>query len=152
MMAGRGHLPGGLELDVLVGEYGCEAVEVGAAARGLGLQTVDGLDPDQAEVPLAVLGRPDLAGDVVAGPEAEAADLGLRDVHIAGAGVAAVGLEEAVAVACNGEDAAGEDLAVALGQPLEDLHHQRVPPGGSAVVYRPHLAGEVQQLFVGLVL
>ena len=98
------------------GDMGVRRSKWGRLREPSGSRAVDGLDADEAEVSLAVLGGPDLSGDVVAGPEAEAPDLGLGDVDVAGAGVAAVGLEEAVAVAGDGEDAVGEDLAVSVGE------------------------------------
>ena len=99
---------------MIEGEDGRQALELGAVAGGVGLDAVDLLDPDETEVSLAVLGRADLADDVVAGAQSEPADLGLRDVDVAGGGVGAVLPQESVAVVDYGENAAGVDGASAL--------------------------------------
>ena len=64
------------------GKIGVRRIEVRAAAGGLGIDAVDGFDPQQAEELLVVLRRAHLAGDAVAGAQAEAANLRLRDVDV----------------------------------------------------------------------
>ena len=52
-----------------------QVVEEDLVAGDLGVLEVDRLDLDEREVALALLGRPDLAGDGVAGAQVEAPDL-----------------------------------------------------------------------------
>ena len=70
----------------------------------VGRLVVDRLDPEQGEVPLVLLGRADLAGDRVAGPQAEPADLAGRDVDVVGAG------QVVVVRAAEEPEAVGQDL------------------------------------------
>ena len=70
------------EVDQLEREDRRQRVEVRAAACGFRVDAVDGFDPQQAEELLVVLGRAHLAGDAVAGAQAEAANLRLRDVDV----------------------------------------------------------------------
>ena len=138
----------GLQLEVLAGVDGDEAVEVGAGAGLLRLDAVDGLDADEAEVALAVLGRADLAGDGVAGAEHEASDLGLRDVDVAGAGAQAVLSQEAVAVAHDLQEAGRQNEALPLRDSLEDAQGELLP--AESAVLQAQAAGQVYQLILGL--
>ena len=92
-----------------------QVVEQDLVPRRLGRLEVDRLDPQQREVALALLGRPDLAADRVAGAQVEAPDLRRRDVDVVGARqvVLVRRAQEAVAVGQDLEHALGEDLAVA---------------------------------------
>jgi hypothetical protein len=93
------------------------------ALRLVGVRVVDELDLEEGEVLLAVLRRPDLAADDVAGAHAEAADLRGRDVDVVRAGqVVVLGrAEEAEAFGQHLEDAFAEEQAVLLGLLLDDL-------------------------------
>jgi len=74
---------GGFQVDEPVGEDGGQRIEMGATLCLLRVDAVDRLDAQKAIVFLPVLWQPHLTGDHVASPEAEAANLGLRDVNIA---------------------------------------------------------------------
>jgi len=65
---------------------GRQVVEENLVARFLRRLKIDGVDFDQGKVPLAFLGRADLAADGVAGPQVETADLRGRNVDIVGPG------------------------------------------------------------------
>ena len=80
------------------GKIGGEVLEVRPPLGVLRVEAVDGLDPEQAVVLLGVLRLAHLAGDVVAGAQAEAADLRLRDVDVVRAGEQALAAQEAEAV------------------------------------------------------
>src|SRR5439155_834261 len=86
-----------LEMHHLVGKDRRELLKVGAALGGLRVETVDGIDAQQAEVLLGVLRLADGAHHVIAGAQGEAADLGLRDVDVADARPHALRAQEAVA-------------------------------------------------------
>jgi len=72
------------ELELLVGVQRREVVEEDLVARLLGPLEVDGVDLQEGEVFLPFLRRPHFAGDGVAGPEVEAADLRGGDVDVVG--------------------------------------------------------------------
>ena len=59
-----------------------QVVEEDLVARFLGRLEVDRVYFDEREITLAFLGRADLSGDRVAGPQIEAADLRRRDIHV----------------------------------------------------------------------
>ena len=96
--AGGKFTGGRLEDDLPLREYGREMLEDGAiaAVNLIGSEAVDLLYTDQSEIPLSLLGRADLAGDGISGPQSEASDLGLGDVDIARGAVAGNLAEEAV--------------------------------------------------------
>ena len=75
-----------LELDPALRMERRQVVEADLLAQLVGILEVDRLDPQQGEVALVLLGRPDLARDDRAGLEAEAADLARGDIDIVGAG------------------------------------------------------------------
>ena len=114
----------GLQHHLPLGEHGCQVLEDRAVAAVdlVGVEAVDLLHADEAEVALALLGRADLAGDGVAGAQAEAADLGLGDVDVAGA-VDGDLAQEAVALVHDLEDAGG-DQGLLGGGHLEDAGEQ----------------------------
>ena len=130
-----------------------EVVEEDLLARLIGGLEVDGLDLEQGEVALGVLGRTHLAGDGVAGAQVEAPDLGGRDVDVVGPGqVVVVGrAQEAEPVGQHFQHALGEDQAVFLGLGLEDLEDQLLL-AQPAVVLDAEVAGDVVQLGNGLLL
>src|SRR6266540_3024080 len=66
----------------VVREQRCELVELGTPPRGLRVDPVDGLDPKECRVLLAVPGAPDLSRDLVAPPQGEPPDLRERDVDV----------------------------------------------------------------------
>ena len=116
----------GLEIDLLLRVERREVLEEDLLLRLLGRLEVDRLDLDQREVALAVLRRPDDAGDGVAGVQVELADLRGRDVDVVGAGQVVVvgGAQEAEAVGERLEHAFREDVAALLGAHAEDLEDQ----------------------------
>jgi hypothetical protein len=71
-----------LEVEFTVRIQRRQVVEEDLVLRGLGLLEVDRLDLEQREVALRLLGGPDLTGDRVARPQAEAADLARGDVDV----------------------------------------------------------------------
>ena len=116
-----------------------------------GVEAVDLLDADEAEVALAFLGRTDLSGDGVAGAEAEAPDLGLGDVYVAGVAVRGDLAEEAVAFVHDLQDAGGDQGLVGGG----DLEHTAEDVLAVHLVQRRGVAeadagGQAQQFFLGL--
>src|ERR1044072_390901 len=122
----RGHVAGHLELQALLRVEGRQVVEEDLVPGDLGVLEVDRLDLDQGEVPLALLGLPDRAGDGVAGAQVEAPDLARGDVDVIRAGQVVVlgGTQEAEAVGQALEDPLGEDEPALLGLRLEDLEDQ----------------------------
>src|SRR5919107_189110 len=103
-----------------------QVVEEDLVARVAGGLEVDGLDLDEREVALALLGRADLARDGVAGAQVELADLRRADVDVVGAGqVVVLGrAQEAEAVGQGFEYALGEDEAALLGLRGEDFEDE----------------------------
>src|SRR5204863_4275479 len=97
-----------------------EILEDRAPAGGLEVDAVDAVDPDQAPVLLALARRADGAGDLVADPQAVAADLAGADVHVVRARQEAVAAHEAVALVDDVEDPEREVQAGALRLGLED--------------------------------
>ena len=98
-----------------------QVAEDRAAAGRLGVDAVDGIDPEHAPVLLAFARGADRAGDAVADAEAEAADLARADVDVVRAGQQPVAAQEAEALVDDVEDAARVGVAGALGLALEDL-------------------------------
>ena len=138
---------GGLELHLDVGEDGGQVLEVPAPTRDLRVEPVDRLHAREAVVALGLLGGPHLAEDEVAGAQAEASDLGLRDVGVGLAGLASVVPEEAVAVGQEFEDTAGELMSLLLGVAPEELVHDGVLGlGRGAAAVDAHLVDERDHL------
>src|SRR5207253_5464530 len=108
-----------LEVEHLVGEDRGERFEVRSALRDLGVDAVDGLDAQEAEVLLVVLRRSGLSGDVVARAEPEASHLARADVDVVRRGKEAAAPQEAEAVLDDLEDALREDVALRLGLRLQ---------------------------------
>ena len=103
------------------GWTGVRSPKHGPAAGGLGVDAVDGVDPEHAPVLLGLARGADGAGDAVADAEAEAADLARADVDVVRARQQAVAAHEAEALVDDVEDAAGVGVAGALGLALQDL-------------------------------
>ncbi len=113
------------------------------AASGLGVDAVDRVDAQHAPVLLALARGTHGAGDAVADPQPEAADLARRDVHVVRAGQQAVAAHEPEALVDDVEDAGGVGVAGSLGLALEDLVDQLVPAigaGGVDLELAPDLA------------
>ena len=121
----RGDVLGGaiaaLEREALVGEQWREVLEQNLVAGRFQRLEVQLVDLEQREVALAVLGRANLAGDGVAGAQAEAADLTRRDVDVIQAGQVGIGVraQEAVAVRQHFHHAFAEDVLALAGVGLE---------------------------------
>ena len=103
-----------------------QVFEEGLLFRHLRALEVDRLHPQQREVALAVLGRPHLPLDGVAGAQIEALDLGRRNVDVVGAGQVVVvrGTQEPIALGQNLQHAGGEDQPVLVGLGFKDLEDQ----------------------------
>ncbi len=119
-------LPGRFHLQAALGIERRQVVEENFVSRDLGILEIDRFDFDQREIALAVLGRPHLAGDGVAGAQIELPDLRRRDVNVVRAGQIVVfrRAQEAEAVGQAFQDAFGEDQAVLLGLGAQDLEDQ----------------------------
>src|SRR5215217_721162 len=93
-----------------------QVLEVAAAARLLGVQAVDLVDPGQGGVLLGVAGQLDRALDLVAAAQAHPADHGQGHVDVLGAGQVAVDPQEPVAVlGADVEGAGAADLGAVVG-------------------------------------
>jgi hypothetical protein len=116
----------GFEGDLLLRVERRQVLEEDLLLRFFGRFEVDGLDLDEREVPLTVLGRPDDAGDGVAGVQVELADLRWRHIDVVWAGqVVVIGrAQEAEAVGEGLEDTLGEDVAALLGAHAQDLEDE----------------------------
>ena len=99
----------GLEAQALLGVQRRELLEHGALARGVRVHAVDAVDLEQRVVLLVVLGLADLAGDLVAAAQAEAADLAEAHVDVAVALGEAVRAQEPEAVREYVQDAGARD-------------------------------------------
>src|SRR5262249_40556000 len=119
-----------LEPELLLRIERRQVVEQDLLPRALRLLEVDGLDLEQREVALALLGRTDLPRDHVAGAQVEAADLTRGDVDVVGTRqVVVVGTaQEAEAVGQDLEDALPADCSVELGLRLENGEDQLLAP------------------------
>ena len=100
-----------------------EVLEQHLVLRRFRRLAVDRVDLEQREVALAVLGRADLADEVVAGAQVEAADLRRRHVDVVGAGeVALLGrAQEAEAVLQDLEHAFAVDAFLRAAQHLQQV-------------------------------
>jgi hypothetical protein len=100
------------------------------------LLEVDGVDLQQREVALALLGAADVAVDRIAGAQAEAADLRRRDIDVVGAGqiVRFRRAQESEAVRQHFDDAFADDVDFLLRQLFEDGEHQLLLAHGAGVL------------------
>ena len=135
-----------LELELLGRIIGRQIVEVDPVARALRRIEVDRVDLEQREVALALLRRPDLAVDDVAGAQPEAPDLARRHVDVVGSGqiVDIRRAQEAEPVLQDLEDALAVDRDAGLSQPLEGGEHE-IGLAERARVFDPELLGVLQQ-------
>ena len=149
---GGDYVPGSLHDDTLVGEDGCEGVEVGASAGVIGIEAAGLVHADEPEVALSVLGGPYLSLHLVAGAQPEAPDLGLGNVHIVGPGPEGVLAQEAVALVHNLQNAPDQQTTVAFGKGLQDAVQQLVPAQEVEVLglTQAHLLGQREQLLAVL--
>ena len=117
---------GGFHLQAALRIERRQIVEEDLVARDFGVFEIDGLDFDQREVALAVLGRAHLAGDGVAGAQIELANLRGRDVDIVRARqIVVLGrAQEAEAVRQAFQHAFAEDQPVLFGLRAQDLENQ----------------------------
>ena len=136
-----------LQPDPRIGIAGPEVVERDPVLGLLRLLEVDLLDLEQREVALALLGRPDLAHDRVAGAQIEALDLAGRDVDVVGAVevVPVLAAEEAVAFRQDLQHALAPDDRVGVEQRLLDAEDQILLPK-AGVVGDVQLLGQRMQL------
>ncbi len=105
----------------LSGKMAVSCSKWGRRSRLVVVHAVDRLDAQEAVVLLVVLGGAHGAGNVVAGAQAKAPHLGLRDVDVTDAGQVVHTAQEAVAAFVQDlQDACTEDLAFALRLVLQD--------------------------------
>jgi len=137
----------GFQLDALVGVEGRQVVEEDLVAGFLGRLEIDGVHLDEREVPLAFLGRANLAGDGVAGAQIESPDLRRRDVDVVRARqIVVLGrAQKAETVGQALEHAFGKDQPALFGLGLEDLEDQLLlaQAGGAG---DPHILGYLVEL------
>ena len=135
-----------LELELFGRVVGRQVVEVDPMPRSFRRIEVDRVDLEQREVALALLGRPDLAVDDVAGAQPEAADLAGRDVDVVGSGkvVDVRRAQKAEAILQDLEDTLAVDRHAGFGQPLQGGEHE-IGFAKRARVFDPELLGILQQ-------
>ena len=124
-----------------------QVVEVDAVLERFRRLEVDAVDLQHREVPLAILGRADLAFHRVAGAQAEAPHLGRGDVDVVRPGqeVRLRRAEIAEAIRQDLERAFPVDRLLVLGERLEDAeHHVLLAQRGR--VLDPHLLGEGEEV------
>ncbi len=136
----------GLEVEHLLGEDRGEVLEVRAAPRELGVDAVHCFDTQEREVLLRVLRRAGLAGDEVAGAQADAPHLARGHVYVLRRGEEVRAAEEAEAVLDDLEDALGEDVPLGLRLGLKDAHDDVVFRRGTGEVGDPELLGGLEHL------
>ncbi len=136
-----------LQMQPLVGEQRREVLEQDLVLGVFRPVEVDLLDLEQREVALAVLGRADLAGDGVAGAQAEAPDLARGDVDVVRAGqVGAVGgAQEAESVLQDLQHPVAVDVLSLLRLCLEDGEDE-VLLAGSCHAFDIHGLSQLDQL------
>ena len=136
-----------LQPDPRVGIARPQVVERDPVLGLLRLLEVDLLDLEQREVPLALLGRPDLPHDRVAGAEVEPLDLAGGDVDVVGAVqvVPVLAAEEAVAFGQDLQHALAPDDGVRVEERLLDAEDQVLLPE-AGVVGDVQLLGQRMQL------
>src|SRR5262249_27978156 len=107
-----------------------QVVEQDLLPRALRLLEVDGLDLEEREVALALLGRTDLPRDHVAGAQVESADLARGKTRVIRARQVVVGgtAQEAEGVGEDLEDAVPAHRSVELGLRLENGEDQLLAP------------------------
>ena len=117
----RGTAVAAFEHEALFREQGGEVLEQDLVLPGVRLAHVDLVDLEQGEV-LPVLGRADLAGDAVAGAQAETPDLAGRDIDVVGTGEVGTArrAQEAESVLKDFEHALAVDVFAVLGDPPQD--------------------------------
>ncbi len=108
-----------LQVEHLAWENGCQVVEVRTALGDLGIHAVDGFDAQQAIVLLVILWWTHLAGYHIAGAQAEAANLRLRDIDIHIAWQEALLSQEAKAIFDDFQHPRAENVALLFGMSLE---------------------------------
>jgi hypothetical protein len=125
-----------LELEPLRREERRQVVEVDLVLDLFRVLKVDGVHFEKGEIPLAVLGTADRALDRVAGAQAEAADLGRRDVDVVGTRqvVRVGGAQEAEAVLQDLDGARADDLHLLGSELLQDGEHQFLLAHGRGVL------------------
>jgi hypothetical protein len=111
------------------------------------METVDGLDLQQCQVALPLLGRPDLAEDRVAGSEVEALDLGRRHVDVVGTVqvVPVLTAQEAVPFGQDLQDAFAAQDRVGVQEALFDPEDEVLLPEPGVVV-NAQVVGQLVQL------
>ncbi|KAJ0343683.1 hypothetical protein COL154_014070, partial [Colletotrichum chrysophilum] len=109
---------------------------------------VDVVDLQQREIAFALLRMTHAAGEVVAGAQVEAADLGWRHVDVVGTGeVGLVGrAQEAEAVLQDFQHAFGPDAAAGLGVGAQDVEDHVLLAGARDAFLDAQFLGQLQQL------
>src|SRR3989304_674405 len=101
-----------LKVEHLVRESRRQLLEVRPRLRDLRVEGIHSPHPEQAMVPLALLGGPRLAGDEIAHPPGKPAHLRLRHVDVADGWPPGRSAQEPVALVRDLQDAAGDDRSL----------------------------------------
>ena len=115
-----------------VGKTGVKLSKLRRLRAASGCRAFTASTRTRPEVPLAVLGRPDLPRHLVAGPQTEPPDLGLGDVYVAGPLLVAVLPQEAVAAVDDRQDPAGEGVCPSC------RRRRGAPSSGAPAASAPH--------------
>ena len=120
----------------LVGIERREVVEVDLVAGLFGVFEIDGAHLQKSEVALALLRAADFALDGIAGTQAEAADLGGRNINVVGAGevVRLWRPQKAETVLEDLDDAFADDVDLVLGELFENCEHQLLLAHGRGIL------------------
>ena len=132
----RGQLPR-FQDELFEGENGRQPIEPGPPLGLFRVHVVDRLDPQQAKVLFAFLGRPDLSDHGIACSQAKAPDLRLGHIDVIRAGKQIAGAQEANAIGDDVQDAPTEQQPLAFGLSLQQAHRQ-------IMLFQPAVAGDVQ--------
>ena len=135
-----------LEAETLIGEQRREVVEIDLVLGFLGVFEIEGVDLEESEVALALLGTPDVTFDGITGAQTEAADLRGRDINVVRSWqvIRIRRPEEAEAVGENLDDAFADNVGFLNRKLLEDREHQLLLAHGAGIL-DPVLFGKRNQ-------
>ena len=119
-----------LERNALFGIERGQVVEENLVPDVVRVAVVDGLDLQERKIPLTILRRPDLAGNDVAGAQAETPDLARRYINVIRAGQVVVVRrpQKAEPVGQGFQDTLSVNIPILLGLRLQDSEYEILPP------------------------